>query len=56
MIKDVRPFSRLPPDDPFEQFASPSAEGWDIVRASKFSHVFESQTSDIREIGIAMEC
>ena len=55
MIKHVRPFGRLPPNDPFEQLASPSAEKGYVVRTSKFSYMFESQTSDIREIWIAVE-
>jgi|ERR1017187_8182712 hypothetical protein len=55
MITDIRPFSRLPSNDPFEQFASPRAKGWDVVGTSKFLQPLESQASDIRKTGIAVE-
>src|SRR5215469_11588 len=56
MIEDVGAFGRFPADYPFEQFSSPGGEMRDIGRTSQFSQAFESQTGDIGEIGIALEC
>ena len=56
VIEDVRAFGRFPADYPFEQFSSPGGEVRNIARTSQFSQAFESQTGDIGEIGIALEC